>query len=75
MIPGTARSVQFSTDNAGQWLLHCHVNDHINAGMKAMYQVVRNDSIATELAGVPEEGLGGTTRTYYIEAEEEEVRL
>ncbi|KAI3431459.1 hypothetical protein D9Q98_004511 [Chlorella vulgaris] len=72
MIPGTARSVQFSTDNAGQWLLHCHVNDHINAGMKAMYQVARNDSIATELAGVPEEGLGGTTRTYFIEAEEEE---
>lgn len=39
MIAGTARSLQFSTDNAGFWLIHCHVADHINAGMKAMYLV------------------------------------
>jgi hephaestin len=39
MIPGTARSVQFSTANAGFWLMHCHVGDHIKAGMKATYQV------------------------------------
>jgi FtsP/CotA-like multicopper oxidase with cupredoxin domain len=39
MIAGTARSLQFSTDNAGTWLIHCHVADHINAGMKAMYLV------------------------------------
>lgn len=34
MLPGTVRSVQFSTDNAGFWLMHCHVADHITAGMK-----------------------------------------
>ena len=23
----------------GKWLLHCHVTDHIKAGMEAMYTV------------------------------------
>ncbi|KAL4429029.1 hypothetical protein ABPG77_006068 [Micractinium sp. CCAP 211/92] len=69
MIPGTARSVQFSTENAGFWLMHCHVGDHILGGMKAMYMVQANDSLP-ELAGpLPE---GGTLRRYYIEAEEVE---
>lgn len=26
-------------DNAGIWLFHCHVNDHIKAGMLTRYQV------------------------------------
>jgi hephaestin len=27
-------------DNPGVWLFHCHVNDHITAGMIARYQVI-----------------------------------
>jgi FtsP/CotA-like multicopper oxidase with cupredoxin domain len=27
-------------DDAGIWLFHCHVNDHISAGMLSRYQVV-----------------------------------
>jgi len=27
-------------DNVGIWLFHCHVNDHIRAGMLTRYQVV-----------------------------------
>ena len=27
-------------DNPGTWLFHCHVNDHITAGMIARYQVI-----------------------------------
>ena len=27
------------TDNPGIWLLHCHVNDHIKAGMIARFRV------------------------------------
>ncbi|KAL4440358.1 hypothetical protein ABPG75_003359 [Micractinium tetrahymenae] len=69
MLPGTARSVQFSTENAGFWLMHCHVGDHILGGMKAMYMVRRNESVP-ELSGpLPE---GGTLRRYFIEAEEVE---
>jgi hephaestin len=26
-------------DARGRWLLHCHVNDHIRAGMLALYTV------------------------------------
>jgi len=26
-------------DNVGTWLLHCHVNDHILAGMQTRYRV------------------------------------
>ena len=26
-------------DDAGTWLFHCHVNDHIIAGMQALYTV------------------------------------
>jgi hephaestin len=26
-------------DDAGTWLLHCHVGDHITAGMQTRYRV------------------------------------
>ncbi|MGZ5835968.1 MAG: multicopper oxidase domain-containing protein [Xanthobacteraceae bacterium] len=26
-------------DNKGTWLFHCHVNDHLTAGMAALYTV------------------------------------
>jgi FtsP/CotA-like multicopper oxidase with cupredoxin domain len=26
-------------DDVGTWLYHCHVNDHITAGMQALYTV------------------------------------
>ena len=32
--------VAFRADNPGIWLFHCHVNDHITAGMIARYQVI-----------------------------------
>jgi hephaestin len=27
-------------DDAGTWLFHCHVNDHIRAGMLTRYRVL-----------------------------------
>jgi FtsP/CotA-like multicopper oxidase with cupredoxin domain len=27
-------------DDAGVWLFHCHVADHMDAGMSAFYQVL-----------------------------------
>lgn len=71
MIPGTTRSLQFSTENAGFWLMHCHVGDHIMAGMKAMYMVTRNEELP-ELAGSTSKPEGGIVRRYYVEAEEAE---
>jgi FtsP/CotA-like multicopper oxidase with cupredoxin domain len=31
-------------DNPGTWLFHCHVKDHLNAGMQAMYTVLPADA-------------------------------
>jgi FtsP/CotA-like multicopper oxidase with cupredoxin domain len=28
-------------DNPGIWLFHCHVEDHMMAGMSALYEVVK----------------------------------
>ena len=48
LIPGSAHSVVMDARAPGQWLLHCHVNDHIHAGMMAIYTVLSaNNSSAT----------------------------
>lgn len=39
MLPGTMVTADMSADNPGIWLFHCHVADHIAAGMVARYQV------------------------------------
>ena len=31
-------------DDPGTWLFHCHVNDHINAGMLARYRILGGDN-------------------------------
>jgi FtsP/CotA-like multicopper oxidase with cupredoxin domain len=33
-------TADMKADNPGAWLFHCHVNDHITAGMIARYRVV-----------------------------------
>jgi FtsP/CotA-like multicopper oxidase with cupredoxin domain len=40
------------TNENDSWLFHCHINDHILAGMQARYQV-------PELASHPPAGTGG----------------
>lgn len=40
LLPMSMKTLDMYPDNAGTWLYHCHVNDHILAGMLAMYAVV-----------------------------------
>jgi FtsP/CotA-like multicopper oxidase with cupredoxin domain len=40
LLPGSMRVVDMIPDNPGTWLYHCHVNDHITAGMLARFRVV-----------------------------------
>jgi len=40
LFAGVYGSVQMRADNPGQWLLHCHVNDHIHGGMETYYTVL-----------------------------------
>ena len=40
LMPGSLKTVDMVPDNAGTWMFHCHVNDHISAGMMSHYMVV-----------------------------------
>ena len=39
LLPGSMKVFDMQPDNLGTWLYHCHVNDHIIAGMLALYTV------------------------------------
>jgi hephaestin len=40
LLPAQMITADMTPDDAGIWLFHCHVNDHILAGMMTRYQVV-----------------------------------
>ena len=40
LLPATTIVADMKPDNPGIWMYHCHVNDHIAAGMTARYEVV-----------------------------------
>jgi hypothetical protein len=50
LFPGTMAVADMVPDNVGVWLFHCHVNEHITAGMLTRYQVVSD--VATTTAAV-----------------------
>ncbi len=39
LLPATMVVADMTPDATGIWLLHCHVNDHITAGMSTRYQI------------------------------------
>ena len=39
LLPGSMKILDMLPDNPGTWLFHCHVNDHITAGMLALFTV------------------------------------
>ena len=39
LLPATMVVADMVPDDVGTWLFHCHVNDHILAGMQALYRV------------------------------------
>ena len=41
LLPAQMVTADMTPDDPGIWLYHCHVNDHILAGMITRYQVVR----------------------------------
>ncbi|XP_035242447.1 hephaestin-like protein 1a [Anguilla anguilla] len=40
LFPGTFQTVELIAGNPGEWLLHCHVTDHIHAGMEATFTIL-----------------------------------
>jgi manganese oxidase len=39
LLPGSMAAVDMLADNPGTWMFHCHVEDHMEAGMMAVYTV------------------------------------
>lgn len=40
LLPGSMVTADMKMDNPGEWLFHCHVADHLHAGMMATYQIL-----------------------------------
>ena len=40
LLAGGMAIADMQPDDAGIWLLHCHINDHIAAGMQTRYEIV-----------------------------------
>jgi FtsP/CotA-like multicopper oxidase with cupredoxin domain len=39
LLPGGMVNADMIADNPGEWLYHCHVADHIEAGMFTTYLI------------------------------------
>ncbi|MCP9917366.1 multicopper oxidase domain-containing protein [Cyanobium sp. ATX 6F1] len=39
IFPATSRTLDMVPDVPGVWMMHCHVNDHMVAGMQALFRV------------------------------------
>jgi hypothetical protein len=39
LLPGSMKTVDMIADNPGTWMFHCHVEDHMEAGMMAVYTI------------------------------------
>uniref|UniRef100_A0A674HV32 Ceruloplasmin n=1 Tax=Terrapene triunguis TaxID=2587831 RepID=A0A674HV32_9SAUR len=64
LFPATFVTADMIPSSTGRWLLSCQVNNHLQAGMEAIYEV-RQCSQKT-----PESSMNGTVRKYYIAAKE-----
>lgn len=67
LMPGTAVSVGVDPDVPGTWLLHCHINSHLAAGMIALFDVLPAATGAP--APAPAASSGGVERVFYLAAE------
>lgn len=43
LLPASMKSVDMIADNPGTWLYHCHVTDHITAGMATRYTITAKE--------------------------------
>ncbi|XP_060755917.1 ferroxidase HEPHL1-like isoform X2 [Neoarius graeffei] len=46
LFPGTFRTIELKAGTPGTWLLHCHVSDHIDAGMETTFTIDAANSTA-----------------------------
>uniref|UniRef100_A0A8C6R8W8 Hephaestin n=1 Tax=Nannospalax galili TaxID=1026970 RepID=A0A8C6R8W8_NANGA len=56
LFPGTFEVVEMVASNPGTWLMHCHVTDHVHAGMETIFTVGHFDTLFTAIPGGIGEG-------------------
>ncbi|XP_069746918.1 ferroxidase HEPHL1-like isoform X1 [Narcine bancroftii] len=63
LFPGTFQTVEMVASNPGTWLLHCHVTDHIHAGMETVYTILNQtgDARTTVKSGSAGSTINGAT--------------
>jgi hypothetical protein len=50
LLPGSMTTVDMLADNPGTWMFHCHVQDHMEGGMMAVYTVYSPPTRACPIA-------------------------
>ena len=50
LLPGSMKTVDMVADNPGTWMFHCHVEDHMEAGMMAVFTIYAPPSRPCPLA-------------------------
>jgi manganese oxidase len=66
LLPASMVVADMVPDNPGKWMLHCHVNDHIDAGMIEMVTVKPATGAQASRETVTESSSTGTFRFYAI---------
>ncbi|HVI08684.1 MAG TPA: multicopper oxidase domain-containing protein, partial [Candidatus Binatia bacterium] len=41
LLPGSMKTVDLIADNPGTWMFHCHVEDHMEGGMMAVFTIYK----------------------------------
>jgi hypothetical protein len=50
LLPGSMKTVDMIADNPGTWMFHCHVEDHMEGGMMAVYTIAAPPTRACPVA-------------------------
>ena len=47
--PAQMEVIDLTIDNPGTWMFHCHVDDHMDAGMNALFRILPEGAGRTEV--------------------------
>ncbi|XP_056417456.1 ferroxidase HEPHL1 [Hyla sarda] len=61
LFPGTFQTIELVAGNPGTWLLHCHVSDHIHAGMETTFTVKKQSDRGEDPVLLDSGGQNGVT--------------
>ncbi|XP_004644873.2 hephaestin isoform X2 [Octodon degus] len=60
LFPGTFEVLEMVVSNSGTWLIHCHVTDHVHAGMETLFTVLPPKEYLTTVSTITKENAKAT---------------